>query len=161
VALIGGSGCGKSTLARKLGKRLNLPVMDLDAVIVQRTGKSIARIFAEDGETVFRELETGITCEAFRVRAVLALGGGAWESATIRNTAHASGFAVLWIAENPDRIWRRVAQDPTRPLAQQRETFFARWRTRMPRWLEAQMILPLGRTSRQLACALSGPLGLH
>lgn len=154
LALIGGSGCGKSTLAGKLGRRLDLPVQDLDAGIVERAGKPIARIFAEEGEPWFRKLEEELTCAAFRSPAILALGGGAWESEAVRSAARSSGFAVLWIAENPDRIWRRVGQDPKRPLAQDRETFLARWRVRLPRWMEAPMLLPLGRGPGRLAEAL-------
>jgi shikimate kinase/thiamine monophosphate synthase len=154
IALVGGSGCGKSTLARKLGERLRMPVRDLDAVIVERAGKSIARIFAEEGEPRFRELEREVTCAAFQSEAILALGGGAWESEAVRQAARASGCAVLWIAENPGVIWRRVGQDPSRPLAQDRATFLARWRVRMPRWMEAPMLLPLGRGPGRLADAL-------
>lgn len=156
VALIGGSGCGKSTLALELGRHLHLPVEDLDDTIARRAGKSIPSIFSEDGEGAFRAMETEATCEAFQSAAILALGGGAWESEAIRDSARASGYAMLWIAEHPGRIWQRVAQDPARPLAQDRETFLARWRIRMPRWMEAPMVLPLGRTPQQLAEALVG-----
>jgi len=156
VALIGGSGCGKSTLARLLGARLHLPVRDLDEAVVRRARKPISRIFAEDGEQAFRTMETEATCEAFRSAAVLALGGGAWESEAIRNAALESGFAVLWIADDPGRIWRRVAQDPVRPLSQEREAFLARWSVRTPKWMEAPVLLPLGRAPWQLVDALSG-----
>ena len=158
VALIGGSGSGKSTLAQELGQRLHLPVHDLDDTIARRAGKSIPRIFSEDGEAAFRALETDATCEAFRSPAVLALGGGAWESAAIRSAARASGFTLLWIAEDPERIWKRVARDPGRPLAQARATFFERWRTRTPQWMEVPLVLPLGRSMAQVAEALSARL---
>lgn len=158
VALIGGSGSGKSTLARELGACLGLPVLDLDDDIVRRAGKPIPRIFAEDGEPAFRALESDLTCEAFRAEAVLALGGGAWEDEAVRRAARASGFALLWIAEDPGRVWRRIAQDPARPLAQERAVFLGRWRARTPRWMEAPMVLPLGRTMSQVARALSASL---
>jgi len=154
IALVGGSGSGKSTLARELGVRLGLPVKDLDEVVVERAGKSIARIFAEDGEPVFRRLEAEVTCEAFHTPAVLALGGGAWETASIREAARLSDMAVLWIAENPVRIWDRVAHDPVRPLAQDRLGYMTRWKTRTPRWMEASMVLPLGRPASELAAFL-------
>lgn len=151
IALIGGSGCGKSTLAKELGQRLGLPVKDLDEVVVERAGKSIAGIFAEEGEPAFRKLEAEVTCEAFQTPAVLALGGGAWETAGIREAAVASNMAVLWIAENPVRIWDRVAHDPVRPLAQDRLGYMTRWRNRTSRWMEAPMLLPLGRSACELA----------
>jgi len=155
VALVGGSGCGKSTLAKKLGGRLGLPVQDVDEVIALHAGKSIPRIFSEDGEAAFRRLETEATCRAFQSPAVLALGGGAWESEAIREAARASGYAVLWIAEHPGRVWDRVARDPGRPLAQERKAFMDRWRSRMPRWSEAAMVLPLGRSASRLAETLA------
>ncbi|HNX95034.1 MAG TPA: shikimate kinase [Holophaga sp.] len=158
VALVGGSGCGKSTLAKELGVRLGLPVKDLDEVIVQRAGKPIARIFEEDGEPAFRRLEADVTAEAFQSPAVLALGGGAWESTAIRAAARESEYPVLWIAENPARVWARIAHDPVRPLAQERSVFIARWRSRTARWMEAPMVLPLGRSASELAEALVASL---
>jgi len=154
IALVGGSGCGKSTLARELGHALDLPVRDLDELIVARAGKPIANIFAEDGEPVFRALEAELTQAAFQEPAVLALGGGAWENESTRRAAWSSGFAVLWIAENPRRIWDRVAHDPIRPLAQDHDVYMARWRARTPRWMEAPMLLPLGRNAADIAGAL-------
>jgi thiamine-phosphate diphosphorylase len=159
IALVGGSGCGKSTLARELGERLKLPVRDLDEVVVERAGKPIAQIFSEDGEPAFRRQEAEITCEAFRQPSVLALGGGAWETERIRKAAMASDHAVLWIAENPGRIWERVACDPVRPLAQDREVYMTRWRHRTARWMEAPMLLPLGRSAVDIALALVSAAG--
>jgi len=159
VALVGGSGCGKSTLARVLAGRLRLPAKDLDEAVVRRAGKPISRIFSEDGEAAFRTLETEVTREAFRSPAVLALGGGAWESEPVRRAARESGYGVLWIAENPGLAWRRVAGDPLRPLSGERERFMARWRARVPAWREAPMVLPLGRSPGQLADALGETRG--
>lgn len=158
VALVGGSGCGKSTLARKLGVRLGLPVTDVDEVIALEAGMSIPRIFAEDGEPEFRRREAEATCRAFQAPAVLALGGGAWESEAIRQAAECSGYAVLWIAEHPGRVWNRVARDPGRPLAQERAVFLERWRSRMGRWREASPVLPLGRSAEVLAEGLAASL---
>lgn len=158
LALVGGSGSGKSTLGRLLGAELGLPFWDLDEVIVRKAGKSIARIFAEDGEPAFRRLEADATCEAFRKPAVLALGGGAWESAVIREAAGRAGYAPLWIAVNPGAIWERVAHDPVRPLAQDRSSYLERWRIRHVRWSAVPMILPLGRSAEVLAQTLASLL---
>ncbi len=155
VALVGGSGCGKSTLARLLSVRLGLPVGDVDEVIAREAGKSIPRIFAEDGEPEFRRREVEATCRCFQAPAVLALGGGAWESEAIRLAAERSGYAVLWIAEHPGRVWNRIARDPGRPLAQERNVFLERWRSRMGHWREATAVLPLGRSAEVLAETLA------
>ena len=58
IALTGFMGCGKSSVGRELSTLLGLPVIDLDQFIVRKTGRSIADIFAEDGESFFRDLET-------------------------------------------------------------------------------------------------------
>ena len=50
-------GCGKSSVGRRLSQLLCCPFMDLDEVIVERTGKSIPEIFADDGEKAFRQME--------------------------------------------------------------------------------------------------------
>ena len=50
-------GCGKSSVGRKLSQLLCCPFMDLDPVIEERTGRSIPDIFANDGETAFRQME--------------------------------------------------------------------------------------------------------
>ncbi len=58
IALTGFMGCGKSSVGRELSTLLGLPVVDLDQYIVRKAGRSIADIFAEDGESFFRDLET-------------------------------------------------------------------------------------------------------
>ena len=50
-------GCGKSSVGRRLSELLCCPYMDLDAVIEERTGRSIPDIFASDGEAAFRQME--------------------------------------------------------------------------------------------------------
>ncbi len=157
VALIGGSGSGKSRLAQALGPRFGLPVRDLDEIVAQRAGKSISRIFAEDGEGAFRHLEEDLLLESLASPCVIALGGGAWQSSTIRERLEASDHRVLWLAENPAVAWARVAQDPGRPLAGDRTLFMDRWRTRMAQWWKAPMILPLGRTPDELADRMLAP----
>ena len=50
-------GCGKSSVGRELSRLLCCPFMDLDEVIEQTEGRSIAEIFASDGEAAFRQME--------------------------------------------------------------------------------------------------------
>lgn len=58
VFLIGFMGCGKSTKAKQLAHRLECPVIDLDAEIVTKSGKTIAEYFEAYGEQGFRNFET-------------------------------------------------------------------------------------------------------
>lgn len=77
VILVGFMGCGKSTLGKKLAAQLNIPFIDSDTEIEEHFGKSIGEIFAEHGESQFRELETEYI-EALDLRDdfVLSTGGG-------------------------------------------------------------------------------------
>ena len=58
VALTGFMGCGKSSVGRELSMLLGMPLVDLDKYIVDKAGRSIADIFAEHGETYFRDIES-------------------------------------------------------------------------------------------------------
>jgi shikimate kinase / 3-dehydroquinate synthase len=79
VVCIGFMGAGKSTAARGAAKVLGTDEIDVDRVIEDRLGKSIERVFAEDGEPAFRAAEERVTLELLEAAepSVLALGGGA------------------------------------------------------------------------------------
>lgn len=158
VVLAGSSGAGKSTLAAALAERLDLPAMDLDARIARRTGKAIADIFAQEGEGAFREFEAQELEACLRFPAIVAVGGGAWETEAVRRMAESSGFAILWLAETPQKCWERAGGDPSRPLATTRSAFMARHRQRIRRWSGLPCVLPLGRSAAALAEALEPAL---
>ena len=70
-------GCGKSTKAKQLANRLDCAVVDLDAEIVSKSGKSIADYFLELGESKFRQLETEtLKSFSYSETSVVATGGG-------------------------------------------------------------------------------------
>ena len=78
LTLIGYRATGKTTLAGLLAERLGWDWIDADVEIERRAGKSIACIFAEDGEPAFRDLEAQVIADLCRRdRLVLAAGGGA------------------------------------------------------------------------------------
>lgn len=80
VILAGLPGAGKSTIGRALAARLGWTFVDLDTEIVRLAGRPIDRIFAEEGEERFRDLEALATAELRdRERLILAPGGG-WAS---------------------------------------------------------------------------------
>jgi shikimate kinase len=111
IFLIGYRGTGKSTVAALLAERLGWQSVDADHEIERRAGKSIAAIFADEGEPGFRDLETQVVTEFAQLRsAVIAVGGGAVlrpeNRAAIRGAA-----AVVWLTASADTIESRLAAD--------------------------------------------------
>jgi len=113
ITLIGYRATGKTTLARLLAGHLGWDWIDADVEIERRAGKSIARIFAEDGEPAFRELEARVIADlAHRDRLVLAAGGGAPLREESRVAMRAGGI-VVWLTARPETILARMTADAT------------------------------------------------
>jgi shikimate kinase len=116
VTLIGYRATGKTTLARLLAERLGWDWIDADVEIERLAEKSIERIFAEDGEPKFRDLEArviGVLCR--RDQLILAAGGGAPLRAESRQ-AMRSGGKVVWLMARPETILVRMSADATTPI---------------------------------------------
>jgi shikimate kinase len=69
VALVGLSGTGKSTVAPLLAARRGLAVVDLDRAVAESAGRTVAEIFATDGEAAFRSMESAALADALMARA--------------------------------------------------------------------------------------------
>ncbi len=113
IVLIGMPGCGKSTIAELLGKKLERPITDADAEIVRLAGKSIPQIFAEDGESVFRDWEThALETLGKRSGLIIATGGGCVTQRRNYPLLHQNG-RIFWLQRDLSRL-------PTdgRPLSQ-------------------------------------------
>ena len=112
LILIGYRGTGKTTVARKLADRLAVPVLDSDAEIECRAKKSIAEIFAQDGEPAFRDLEESVIADILAQSGplVLATGGGAVLRANTRDRLRQSG-KVIWLTATPETILHRITCD--------------------------------------------------
>lgn len=76
IVLIGMPGCGKTTVGRRLSKILGREFIDLDAAIVEKAGKTIAEIFADEGEEEFRRIETECAADAGKKSGVVISTGG-------------------------------------------------------------------------------------
>lgn len=78
IVLTGMPSSGKSTVGKLIAKTLNRPFIDTDTEIEKRAGRPISEIFATQGETAFRDMETAVIKEvAATTGAVIATGGGA------------------------------------------------------------------------------------
>lgn len=113
IVLIGYRATGKTTVARLLSEKLGWPWVDLDVEIERRAGKPIVDIFAQDGESVFRDWESQVVADyCTRDGWIIAAGGGAVLRAENRQAMRAGG-KVFWLTARPETIHRRMTTDPT------------------------------------------------
>ena len=116
IILTGFMGTGKTAVGREVAVRLGRPFVDLDDLIVQRAGKSIPEIFAQDGEPVFRALEATVCGEmAAPAGLVIATGGGAVVNPANRE-ALAAGGTVICLEADLKTILQRVGRGDNRPM---------------------------------------------
>ena len=132
IVLIGMMGCGKTTCGRLLAQRLGWELVDTDALIEEREGRSISRIFEERGEEYFRDRELEVSRElARREGLVISCGGGLPLRRDCVDPLKQSGL-VVFLNRDPGEIYDTVSMDG-RPLAQAgREAFLDRFRQREP-----------------------------
>ena len=116
VLLVGLPGSGKTTVGRLVAAMLGAPFVDLDAEVQRRAGKTIGRIFQEDGEPAFRSLEAVCGRDILGgIAAIVAAGGGFFEDAANRLTARASGIAI-YLRVEPGAAAARLGDRASRPL---------------------------------------------
>jgi shikimate kinase len=121
IVLIGMPGCGKSALGRRLAPRLELPFVDVDEEIERAAGKAVREIFADHGETYFRDGERKVIARLLASGPqVLATGGGALLSEQTRARIRDSGVAI-WVKADAALLVRRVMKRNTRPLFEGRD----------------------------------------
>ena len=119
IILIGFMGAGKTTVGKALAVRLQRDFVDMDVELEARVGKPIPRIFAEDGEPVFRRLERALVVElSARSNLVIAAGGGIVLNPDNTRDFGATG-CVICLRAAPDEILRRVSASNHRPLLEQ------------------------------------------
>jgi shikimate kinase len=127
LVLIGFMGSGKSSIGRELAKSLSFPVLDTDALLVERAGKAIKDIFADEGEEAFRDMESRILEDLVAQKPekhIISTGGGIIGRAENRRLLRELGY-VIWLLVSPEEIRRRTARNNDRPLlvnAQPEET---------------------------------------
>src|SRR3712207_180409 len=115
--LVGFMGAGKSTVARGLGKRIGWRVEDVDDRIEARERRSVASIFAQEGEPRFRQVERDVLRELLPMRdTIVAAGGGTFAEPDNRSVMLADG-AVAWLDVPFERLLDRLPADGRRPLA--------------------------------------------
>ncbi len=119
IVLIGFMGSGKTTFGKACAKKLGMEFLDADEYIVNKAGKSIPQIFAEDGEEAFRQLETEVLMN-WRdnlSNTVLATGGGMPLRKENARLLKEIG-RVEYLTATTKEIYDRVKGDTNRPLLQ-------------------------------------------
>jgi shikimate kinase len=115
AVLVGLPGSGKSTIGRRLAKALGVGFLDTDVAIEQRTGRSIADIFATDGEQEFRRVEEEAVRAALADHdGVVSLGGGAVTTAGVCDAL--AGHTVIYLEISASEGVRRTGGTAVRPL---------------------------------------------
>jgi shikimate kinase len=116
IIFIGYRGTGKSVVAKQLGERLNIAIADSDAEIERQTGKTIADIFAQDSEAVFRDWEERVITEMLNQTEplILSTGGGAVLRENTRRRLRNAG-RVIWLTATAETILQRIQTDANSP----------------------------------------------
>lgn len=122
IVLIGFMGTGKTCVGAAYAKRHDLPLIDTDQVIEEKTGMSVAAFFSSRGEEAFRQMETQVLRELSRKSGpmVISSGGGLPMREENRELLRQLG-TVVCLKASPDTILERLGEDCSRPLLQGEE----------------------------------------
>ena len=116
ISLCGMMGSGKSAIGRILANKLNYNFIDVDKVIENEAKKTIKKIFEEDGEEYFRDLEEKITINILKQKeSIVSLGGGAIINKNIRNSIKKNSYNI-YLNVDVDILTKRLQFSKTRPL---------------------------------------------
>lgn len=115
LVLIGYRGSGKSTLANELGRRLDYPVWHLDEMIVERAGKPIPQIVAEEGWPSFRDRESELVREASAQSGIVVDCGGGIILRRENVEALAHNGRIVYLDCAVETLAQRIGNDPNRP----------------------------------------------
>jgi len=145
VFLVGFMGAGKSAVGQHLAQRRGWRFTDLDDVIEEREGRTIAEIFKNSGEAEFRKLET----QALRLLLdqrqaslphIVALGGGAYAREENARMIREAGGVAVFLDAAPEELLRRCRSEPharVRPNLQNESVFRRLYEERKPHYARA------------------------
>lgn len=114
--LVGMMGSGKTTVGQLIATASGVDFRDTDAEVEGRAGMTIADLWAEGGEELFRSLEAEVVVESARMDSVVvATGGGAVTDPATRTLISSSG-TVVWLRAQPGELVDRLSGQEGRPL---------------------------------------------
>jgi shikimate kinase len=149
IYLVGFMAAGKTTLARGLARRLGWRAEDIDELIEHREHRTVAEIFAREGEPYFRAVERQILWALLPVRnIVVATGGGTFVDPQNRAAINADGVSV-WLDIPLQAVLNRLPPDGRRPLAADRAQMAQLFDMRRLAYQEAHMRLDASRAREE------------
>lgn len=155
VVLVGFMGAGKTTVGRLLATQLGWRFEDLDRLVETSVGRSIAALFAEQGEAAFRAVERDAAARCLGFEAcVLATGGGAWAEPETRALL-ARDALTIWLRADVETLLARLPADGSRPLLGNRERMRALMDQREPLYASADVTIAALGTPHQIAARLA------
>ncbi|MBT4870313.1 MAG: shikimate kinase [Candidatus Diapherotrites archaeon] len=120
--LIGYRGTGKTVIGRGVAKKMAMAFIDTDALIVELAGKSIPKIFEDDGEEIFRKWETKALEQACgKADAIISCGGGIITQE--RNFPLLATGIVCLLTADTKTIFKRIFRDGNRPALTNKDPF--------------------------------------
>lgn len=106
IVIIGMPGSGKTAVSTMLAERLGRKIFDTDTIVSEKAGMTIPEIFAAQGETGFRKLETEATAEVGKLSGnIISTGGGVVTVADNYELLHQNGV-IVWIERDTNKLAR-------------------------------------------------------
>ena len=162
--MIGPPGAGKSTIGKQLARTLNCSFTDTDEIIEAQTGSTISKIFIDQGEPRFRELEVEVVLKAVEeIDGVLSLGGGAPLSQPAQELLQSISTPIIFLDVSLATAAPRVGFNRDRPLLLNNPR--AAWQTLMEQRrpiyesVATHIVAVDGLTPREFAGKISEILG--
>jgi len=161
IYLVGFMGAGKTTVARALARRLGWKFEDIDERIEARERRPVARIFAQQGEPYFRQLERQMLLDLVPERhLIVATGGGTFVDPINRAAMLADG-TVVWLDVPLARVLERVPADGRRPLAADRVQMQRLYEARQLAYADATVRVDASRPVPEVVERLLDSLGFY
>ena len=138
-------GAGKTTMAQALARRLGWRAEDVDLLIETRERRTVAEIFAREGEPYFRSIERQVIWSLLPIRhLVIATGGGTFIDPENRAAINTDGLSV-WLDVPLEILLNRIPADGRRPLAADRVQMAVLYESRRLAYQHAKIRLDASR----------------
>ena len=116
IVLIGLPGSGKSTVGPLVAAQLGATFVDIDAVIARREGRPIAMIFAEKGESAFREMEKKEMEVTLSSEPTVIAPGGGWAAQAGSLDGVRGRSWLVYLKTRAETAAQRAGPEGTRPV---------------------------------------------